>query len=224
MKGLIGKKIGMTRIFSQTGDVITVTVINAGPCYVVQKKTVESDGYSAVQLGFEELKPRIREVMRNGKPEKRQVVPTSPKAGIFKKAGISPQRYLKEFRTEDISGLEVAQMLDVAVFSEDELVDVVGVSKGKGYAGGIKRHNFHGNRASHGVKTHRECGSAGANTTPGRTIKGKKLPGQLGNERVTVKNLRVIRVDKEKNLLLLQGAVPGATNGLLYIKTTDIKV
>jgi len=224
MKGLIGRKIGMTQYFEEDGNFVPVTVIEAGPCSIVQKKTVESDGYTAVQLGFEDKKIRIKEVVKNGKKVKKQISPTLPEHGHFKKAGIEPKKYIKEFRTDDIEGLETAGTIDVSVFEVGDLVDIVGISKGRGYSGVMRRHNFGGNNASHGAKTHREPGSMGASAYPARVIKGKKLPGQYGNKRCTVKNVTVKKVDKENNLLVVCGAVPGPKNGIVYIKATGVSV
>jgi large subunit ribosomal protein L3 len=224
MKGLIGKKIGMTQYFEENGDFVPVTVIEAGPCPIVQKKTNESDGYTAVQLGFEDKKIRTKEVMKNGKKVKKQVAPTMPEHGHFKKAGVEPKKHIKEFRTNDVDGLEVATNLDVTVFEIGDKVDIVGVSKGRGYSGVMRRHNFAGNRASHGVKTHREPGGLSGSAYPSHVFKGKKLPGQYGNKRRTIKNLTVMKIDKENNLLVVRGAVPGPKNGIVYIKTTGVSV
>ncbi|MDD2717052.1 MAG: 50S ribosomal protein L3 [Candidatus Wallbacteria bacterium] len=224
MKGLIGKKIGMTQIFQENGDVVSVTVVNAGPCTVIQQKGMDKEGYTAVQLGFEELKLKTKEVKKAGSKVKRQVVPTMPVAGHFKKVGVKPMRYLKEFRYEGDLKLEAAQVLDVSIFNPNDIVDVIGVTKGRGYAGGMRRFGHHGNRASHGVKTHRECGSMGSNTCPGRVYKGHHLPGQYGNVRVTVKNVKVMKVDKENHLLILKGAVPGYNGTVLYVKDPSVKV
>lgn len=224
MKGLIGKKIGMTQIFLENGDVLPVTVIEAGPCPVLQCKTVDRDGYKAVQLGFEEKKIRTREEMKDGKKVRKQISPNKPEMGHCKKAGVKPLKHLKEFRYNDESSYQTAQILDVTVFNTDDKVDVVGITKGRGYSGNMRKYNHHGNRASHGVQTHREPGSNGSNTCPGRVLKNHKLPGQYGNTRVTSKNIRVVRVDKENNLILLHGAVPGAGNGIVYIKESSVKV
>jgi len=224
MKGLIGKKIGMTQYFEENGDFVPVTVIEAGPCPVVQKRTEENDGYTAVQLGFDDKKIRTREVMKNGKKVKKQVSPTLPEHGHFKKAGVDPKKHLKEFRSTDLEGLETASVIDVSVFEIGDQVDVVGVSKGRGFSGVMRRHNFAGNNASHGAKTHREPGGMGASAYPARVLKGKKLPGQYGNKRNTVKNLTVMKIDKENNLLVVRGAVPGPKNGIVYIKSVGVSV
>ena len=202
-KGIIGKKVGMTQIYDEAGKVVPVTVIEAGPCVVVQKKTKESDGYEAVQIGF-------------GDVTQKHV--NKPRSGHFNKAGVAPKRTLREFRLADISGLSVGDILKADLFAEGEKVDVVGTSKGKGYAGTIKRFGGHMMRATHGGgPIHRHAGSLGACSTPSRVMKGKKLPGQMGNERVTVQNLVVAKVDAENNLIAIRGAVPGAKGGVVLI-------
>jgi len=203
MKGLIGRKIGMTRLF--VNDVsVPVTVIKAGPCVVVQKKSRETDGYGALQLGFEEV------------PERKV---NRPMLGHFKKANVKPFRILKEFRVENPDNYEVGQILDVSVFSEGELVDVTGWTKGRGFAGAMKRWNFRGGPKSHGSKFHRAVGSTGQHTEPARTFKGKKMPGRYGNERVTILNLEVVKIDKENNLIAVKGGVPGARGSLVLIRS-----
>ena len=205
-KAIIGKKIGMTQIFDATGKVIPVTVIEAGPCPVVQKKTVEIDGYEAVQVGFGEKKEKL-----SNKPE----------MGHFKKAGVSVRKVLKELRLADISALNVGDEIKCDVFAEGDRVDVTGTSKGKGYAGVIKRWGTHRLKETHGTgPVHRHPGSMGACSTPSRVMKGKKLPGHLGAERVTVQNLDVVRIDTERNLILVKGAVPGPRGGIVTIKNT----
>ena len=205
-KAIIGKKIGMTQIFDATGKVIPVTVIEAGPCPVVQKKTVEIDGYEAVQVGFGEKKEK-----RSNKAE----------MGHFKKAGVSVRKVLKELRLADISALNVGDEIKCDVFAEGDRVDVTGTSKGKGYAGVIKRWGTHRLKETHGTgPVHRHPGSMGACSTPSRVMKGKKLPGHLGAERVTVQNLDVVRIDTERNLILVKGAVPGPRGGIVTIKNT----
>ncbi|MGN1097336.1 MAG: 50S ribosomal protein L3 [Clostridia bacterium] len=205
-KAIIGKKIGMTQIFDAAGKVIPVTVIEAGPCPVVQKKTVEIDGYEAVQVGFGEKKEK-----RSNKPE----------MGHFKKAGVSVRKVLKEFRLADISALNVGDEIKCDVFAQGDKVDVTGTSKGKGYAGTIKRFGTHRLKETHGTgPVHRHAGSMGACSTPSRVMKGKKLPGHMGAERVTVQNLDVVRVDTERNLILVRGAVPGPKGGIVTIKNT----
>ena len=204
MKGLLGKKLGMTQIFDDRGEVIPVTVIEAGPCYITQKKTLENDGYTAVQLGFEEVKPA-----RVNKPE----------LGHLAKSHLPSLRYLREFRVEDHSDLSEGQKLDASVFEVGDLVDVIGVSKGKGFAGVVKRHHFSGGPRTHGQSDRlRAPGAIGAGSMPGRIIKGLRMAGRMGNDRVTVQNLEIALVDPERNLLAVKGAVPGARDGLLIIR------
>lgn len=204
MKGLLGKKLGMTQIFDDRGEVIPVTVIEAGPCYVTQKKTLEHDGYTAVQLGFEETKPG-----RANKPER----------GHLGKNNLPSLRYLRELRVDDHSDLNEGQRIDASIFEVGDLVDVVGTSKGKGFAGVVKRHGFSGGPKTHGQSDRwRAPGAISAGTTPGRVFKGLRMAGRMGNERVTVQNLEVALVDPERNLLAVKGAVPGARNGLLIIR------
>ena len=202
-KGIIGKKLGMTQLFDENGKVIPVTVIEAGPCTVVQKKTVESDGYQAVQLGFGEVS--AKKVNKAAK-------------GHFDKADVAPKRTLREFRFDDITALNVGDILKADVFAEGDKVDVVGTSKGKGYAGTIKRWNGHRLRESHGTgPVSRHAGSMGPCSTPSRVFKGKKLPGHLGAERVTIQNLTVVKVDAENNLIAIKGAVPGPKGAVVCI-------
>lgn len=205
-KGLIGKKIGMTQLFDESGKVVPVTVVEAGPCTVVQKKTVETDGYEAVQVGFGDVK-----VTRVNKPD----------AGHFKKANVAPQKVLKEFRFEDISSLNVGDVLKADTFAVGDRVDVVGTSKGKGTAGAIKRWNFSRLKESHGTgPVARHAGSLGACSDPSRVYKGKKLAGHLGSERVTVQNLDVVKVDAENNLIAIKGAIPGAKGSIVVLADT----
>ena len=200
---ILGKKIGMTQIF-EDGKVVPVTVIEAGPNFVLQTKTTEKDGYVAIQVGF---------------GEKREKNTTKPLMGIFNKAGVKPQRFVRELRVESVEGYTLGQEIKVDVLGTTEFVDITGTSKGKGTAGVMKRHNFHGNRATHGVsRNHRLGGSIGNSSTPGEVYKGRKMAGRMGNEKVTVQNLKVVRVDVENNLLLVKAAVPGAKNGYLTIK------
>jgi large subunit ribosomal protein L3 len=196
VNGIIGKKLGMTQIFAPDGTVTPVTVIKAGPCVVVQRKTVTTDGYDAVQLGFvEEKSPK-----RINKPMK----------GHFEKAGIPPTRILREFRLKDSGdGISVGDKVLVDQFSENDVIDVIGTSKGRGFAGFIKRHGFAGGRASHGSMFHRAPGSIGASAYPSRVIKGTRMAGHMGVERKTIKNLKVIKVNTEENILFVRGAVPG---------------
>jgi large subunit ribosomal protein L3 len=201
---LIGKKLGMTQLFEESGKVVPVSVIEAGPCPVVQVKTPEKEGYAAIQIGYAET---------------RESRSTSPLIGHFKKAGLKPQRILREERVDDASTFNVGDMLDVKVFEGVEKVTVTGVSKGRGFAGTVKRHNFQRGRKTHGNKSYREPGSVGACATPSRIFKGKRLPGRMGGVQHTVRNLRVVQVDAENNLLFVLGAVPGANNGIVYIRT-----
>lgn len=206
VKGLIGKKIGMTQLFDESGKVIPVTVVEAGPCTVVQKKTVETDGYEAIQVGFGDVK-----VTRVNKPE----------AGHFKKANVAPKKVLKEFRLEDISAYNVGDTLKADVFAVGDKVDVVGISKGKGTAGSIKRWNFSRLKESHGTgPVARHAGSLGACSDPSRVYKGKKLAGHLGAERVTIQNLDIVKVDAENNLIAIKGAIPGAKGGIVVLANT----
>ncbi len=205
-KGLIGKKIGMTQLFDENGKVIPVTVIEAGPCTVVQKKTVENDGYAAIQVGFGDVK-----IQRVNKPE----------AGHFKKANVAPKKVLREFRLEDTDALNVGDVLKADVFAAGDRVDVVGTSKGKGTAGAIKRWNFSRLKESHGTgPVARHAGSLGACSDPSRVYKGKKLAGHLGAERVTIQNLDVVKVDVENNLIAVKGAIPGAKGGIVVLADT----
>ncbi|MDD6270605.1 MAG: 50S ribosomal protein L3 [Ruminococcus sp.] len=205
-KGLIGKKIGMTQLFDENGKVIPVTVVEAGPCTVVQKKTVENDGYAAVQVGYGDVK-----ITRVNKPE----------AGHFKKANVAPKKVLREFRLEDTDALNVGDVLKADVFAAGDRVDVVGTSKGKGTAGAIKRWNFSRLKESHGTgPVARHAGSLGACSDPSRVYKGKKLAGHLGAERVTIQNLDVVKVDVENNLIAIKGAIPGPKGGIVILADT----
>ena len=207
-KGIIGKKVGMTQIFNEQGKVIPVTVIQAGPCAVVQKKTLENDGYDAIQLGFDDLK--ASRVNR-------------PKMGHFKKADAAPKRFLKEFRFDDCAGFELGKIVKVDVFEAGDFVDVCGTSKGKGFAGTIKRYGNHTLKASHGTgPVARHAGSMAGASDPSRIPKGKKMPGHMGHERVTIQNLVVAKVDVENNLIAIKGAVPGPKGGVIII-TNSIK-
>ncbi len=202
-KAIIGKKIGMTQIFDETGKMIPVTVVEAGPCVVVQKKTVENDGYSAVQVGFGD----IREKLVN-----------KPMAGHFKKADAAPKRTLKEFRLEGADSMNVGDILKADTFAAGDIVDVCGTSKGKGYQSTIKKDNQHRLKETHGTgPVHRHAGSMGACSSPSRIFKGKKLPGHMGSERVTVQNLEIVKVDAENNLIAVKGAIPGPNKGIVTI-------
>ena len=205
-KGIIGKKIGMTQIFDEKGNVVPVTVIEAGPCVVVQKKTVENDGYNAVQLGYGDVSPK-----HVNKPMK----------GHFDKADVAPKKTLKEFRFEDCDSLNIGDIVKADTFAVGDRVDVVGTSKGKGYAGAIKRWNFGRLRESHGTgPVARHAGSLGACSSPSRVFKGTKAAGHLGGERVTVQNLDVVKVDVENNLIAVRGAVPGPRKGIVVLSDT----
>jgi large subunit ribosomal protein L3 len=202
MKGLIGKKVGMTQLFDDSGKAVPVTVIKAGPCYVTQVRTVDNDGYQAVQLGYEETKSQRL---------------TGGELGHLKKNDLPPLRYLKEFRTSE--EIEEGQMLTVEVFNEGERVDVVGKSKGRGFAGVVKRYGFSGGPKTHGQSDRQRApGSIGAGSTPGRVYKGKRMPGRMGNDTVTSQNLLISRIDPENNIIAVRGSVPGPKNGLVVIK------
>lgn len=201
---LIGKKIGMTQLFEETGRVTPVTVIEAGPCPIVQIKTSEKEGYSAIQVGFLDAKDsRV----------------TSPMRGHFNKVNVKPQRILREVRVDDTSEYNVGDALDVTVFEGVEKVNVTGTSKGRGFAGVVKRHGFRIGRRTHGNKSHREPGAVGNCATPARIFKGKRLPGRMGGVTRTVKNLPVVQIDAENNLIFVKGAVPGANNGVVFVRT-----
>ena len=204
-KAILGKKIGMTQFFRTDGTMIPVTVIEAGPCPVVQKKTVAIDGYESIQIGFAELRDKLA---------------NKPRKGHFAKANVKAMRYLREFRLEDAASYEVGQILKADVFQEGDKVDISGTSKGKGFAGVVKRHNQGRGRMTHGSHFHRAPGSMSACSDPSRVFKTKNLPGHMGSDHVTVQNLEVVRVDAERNLLLVKGAVPGAKGGLVSVKST----
>jgi large subunit ribosomal protein L3 len=205
-KFMLGKKIGMTQVFDENGLSIPVTVIQAGPLSVAQKKVVETDGYSSLRVGFEDI------------PEKRL---NKPEKGVFEKVKVPFKKYLREFRTDEVANYEIGQEIKVAdMFKDGDKVDVSGVSKGKGFQGVIKRHGQARGKETHGSMYHRRGGSMGANTNPARVFKGKKLPGHMGVDNVTVQNLTVVKVDSERNLMLVKGAVPGPKGGLLVIKET----
>ena len=202
-KAIIGKKIGMTQIFDETGKVTPVTVIEAGPCVVVQKKTMETDGYEAIQMSYGDLKPN-----RVNKPMK----------GHFAKGDVAPKKHLKEFRMDDCAALNVGDIVKADVFETGDYVDVSGISKGKGFAGVIKRYNNHRLKETHGTgPVARQSGSMGACSTPSRIFKGKKMPGQMGAEKVTVQNLTVVKIDAENNLIAVKGAIPGPKKGIVTI-------
>ena len=209
IKGLIGKKIGMTQIFDEAGKVVPVTVIEAGPCVVTQLKTAENDGYEAVQLGFGDVSPKHT---------------NKPMTGHFKKNDLPFKRTLKEFRLDDISNVNVGDVLKADVFAAGDVIDVSGVSKGKGFQGAIKRHNQHRLKETHGTgPVVRQAGSMGACSSPSRIFKGKGMAGHMGAENVTVQNLVIVKIDAENNLIAIKGAIPGAKNGVVYI-TDSVKM
>ncbi len=204
MKGILGKKLGMTQYFNEAGEIVPVTVVEVSPNYVVQKKVVEKEGYNALQLGYEEKK--LNRVNK-------------PMLGHFKKAGDKAFYYLKEVKFDNVDNFEVGQQINITdVFSEGEIIDVTAISKGKGFQGVMKRHNFKGGRATHGSMFHRAPGSAGSSTFPSRVWKGKRYPGHMGNEKVTVQNLKIEKIFPEKNIVLIKGAIPGANNSLVILK------
>lgn len=204
-KAILGKKIGMTQMFRTDGTMIPVTVIEAGPCPVIQKKTTGTDGYEAVQVGFCEMREKLA---------------TKPQTGHCAKAGVKPLRYLKEFKLDDTASYEVGQVIKADVFAEGDKVDISGKSKGKGFQGVIKRHNQARGRMTHGSHYHRRVGSMSACSSPSRVFKSKNLPGHMGSENVTVQNLEVVRVDVERNLLLVKGAVPGAKGSVVSVRSS----
>ncbi len=206
-KAIIGKKLGMTQLFLKNGQVVPVTVIEAGPCVVVQKKTIENDGYSAIQIGFDDIAER-----KLNKPE----------LGHFKKNNLQPKRVLKELRLDNANEFEVGQQITCDVFAEEDIVDVSGISKGHGFAGGIKRWNFHRGRMTHGSKFHRSPGSLTGRATA-HVLKNRKMPGHYGVDKTTVLNLKVVRVDTDRNLLLVKGSVPGTVGSLLTIRNAAKK-
>ncbi|MCK4226789.1 50S ribosomal protein L3 [candidate division WOR-3 bacterium] len=205
---LIGRKMGMTRIFKETGEAIPISIIKASPLFVLGKRTKEKDGYNAYILGF-------------GKKKEARV--KKPLLGLCKKAGVEPVEVVREFRTDDLSGYEVGNEISVSILKEGEMVEVTGWSKGRGFQGVVKRWGFKGGPGSHGSHFHRTPGSVGAGTYPGRVLKGKKLPGRMGNERITIKNMKVIKIDEENGLVGLKGGVPGANDGLLLLRKRENK-
>ncbi len=201
--GLLGKKLGMSQIFDEDGRLVPVTLIEAGPCPILQKKEKSKDGYDALQIGFDPKPKRLT---------------NKPEMGRFNKSNVSPVRFMREIRIQDVSKYEVGQVLDVEVFKEGEKVDVTGISKGRGFAGTVKRHHSSRGPESHGSMYHRRPGSMGGSADPSRVFKGKALPGHMGNSRCTILNLKVVKTDKEKNLLVLKGSVPGHMNSYLLIR------
>jgi large subunit ribosomal protein L3 len=207
--GIIGRKLGMTQLFLEDGSVVPATVVEAGPCRVVQKKTKEKDGYSALQLSF--LPKESKRVNK-------------PLSGHFKKAGVGPSEYLKEFRVESVEGFEVGGEVNLTLFKPGDIVDVTGLSKGKGFTGVMKRHGFHGSPGSHGTHEYfRHGGSVGSATFPHHVFKGMKMPGQHGNRKVTVQNIKVLDIKEEQNLILLEGGIPGSRHGLILIRSATKK-
>lgn len=200
--GVLGRKVGMTQVFEDS-EVVPVTVIKVNPGVVVQKKTEDNDGYNSIQIGAEDIPERLVK---------------KPIMGHFKKAGITPKRILKEFRVDSVDEYNIGDVIGIDLFKPGEYVDITGISKGKGFAGVIKRHGFKGGRMSHGSMFHRAPGSIGQSSQPSRTLKGTRLPGRMGNKKVTVQNLRIVKIDDKENLLIVKGAVPGRRNGLLIIK------
>lgn len=206
VNSLLGKKIGMTQIYSENGLLVPVTIVQAGPCYVTQIKTEESDGYSGIQIGFLNKKK-----------------PTNAELGVSKKTNTDAKRFIREVQADGSVELSLGQELTVDIFQENSLVNVVGITKGKGFAGVIKRWGFSGGPASHGSNSHRVPGSIGSGTDPGRVIKGRKLPGRLGNARRTIRNLDVVKVDRDNNLILIKGAIPGSNGGCVIISKVIVR-
>ena len=205
VKGVLGEKLGMTQVWDDNNKVVPVTVVKAGPCVVTQVRTPENDGYSAVQIAFGAIDPRKV---------------TKPAAGHFAKAGVTPRRHLVEIRTDDATEYTLGQEVGVETFEVGQVIDVIGTTRGKGFAGVMKRHGFHGLRASHGVeRKHRSPGSIGGCATPGRVFKGMKMAGRMGSDRQTTQNLKIAGIDAERGLLLIKGAVPGPKGGLVFVRT-----
>ena len=220
-KAILATKVGMTQIFNEDGTLTPVTVLQAGPCVVTQIKTVENDGYEAVQVGFMDKKDKIVNKDKSGKKEivHRHGV-TKAEQGHFAKAGVSGKRFVREFKLENAGEYELAQEIKVDIFEAGDKIDATAISKGKGFQGAIKRHNQHRGPMTHGSKFHRHAGSNGAASDPSKVFKGKKMPGQMGNKKITVQNLEIVRVDAENNLLLVKGSVPGPKKCLVTIKET----
>ena len=205
IKGLLGKKLGMTPIFDENNHVVPVTVVEAGPCVITQIRTQETDGYTAIQIAYGDIDPR--------KVKK-------PQAGHFNKAGVTPRRHVAEIRMDDVSGYELGQEITANIFDGITFVDVTGITKGKGFAGGMKRHGFAGQGAGHGNQaSHRRVGGIGACATPGRVFKGKRMAGRMGQDRVTTQNLKIQKIDADANLILIKGAIPGNRGGIVTVKT-----
>ncbi|WP_055668488.1 50S ribosomal protein L3 [Desnuesiella massiliensis] len=204
-KAIMGRKIGMTQIFNENGKIVPVTVIEAGPCVVIQKKTTEKDGYEAIRVGFADVKEKLL---------------SKPVKGQFTKAGVAIKRYIKEFKLDNVSEYQVGQEIKIDIFEIGEKVDVTGTSKGKGFQGTIKRWNGHRGPMSHGSKFHRSVGSMGGSSDPSRTFKNKKMPGHMGNVKTTVLNLEVVKIMPEKNVILIKGGVPGPNKGIVVIRNS----
>ena len=220
-KAILATKVGMTQIFNADGVLVPVTVLEAGPCSVTQIKTVENDGYSAVQVAFADKKERIVNKDANGKKEIRNRHGVNKaQMGHFAKAGVSGKRFVKEFKFENAADYNLGDVIKADIFAEGDKIDVTAKSKGKGYAGGLKRHGLKSGPSGHGSKYHRHAGSNGSATTPGRVFKGKKMPGHMGSVRVTIQNLEVVKIDVENNVILVKGAVPGPKKSLVMIKDT----
>ena len=220
-KAILATKVGMTQIFNEDGSLIPVTVLQAGPCVVTQIKTVENDGYSAVQVGFVDKKDKI---VNKDKAGKKEVIhrngTTKAEKGHFEKAGVSSKRFVREFKFENADEYALAQEIKADIFAEGDKIDATATSKGKGFQGAIKRHGQHRGPMAHGSKFHRHQGSNGSATTPGRVFKGKGMPGQMGNKKITTQNLEIVKVDVENNLILVKGAVPGPKKSLVTLKET----
>ena len=218
-KAILATKVGMTQIFNEDGSLIPVTVLSAGPCVVTQIKTVENDGYSAVQVGYADKKERIVNKDKGGKKEiVHRHGATKAEQGHFAKAGVSSKRFIREFKFENAGEYELGQEIKADIFAAGDKIDATAISKGKGFQGAIKRHGQHRGPMTHGSKFHRHAGSNGAASDPSKVFKGKKMPGQMGNKRITIQNLEVVRVDAENNLLLIKGSVPGPKKSLVTIK------
>ena len=220
-KAILATKVGMTQIFDTDGTLVPVTVLQAGPCYVTQIKTVENDGYSAVQVGFVDKKERVVNKDANGKKEIRnRHGVTKAEKGHFDKAGVSSKRFVREFKFENAADYKLADEIKADIFAAGDKIDATAISKGKGFQGAIKRHGQHRGPMTHGSKFHRHQGSNGACSSPSKVFKGKKMPGRMGGVKVTVQNLEVVRVDAENNLLLIKGSVPGPKKSLVTVKET----
>jgi len=220
-KAILATKVGMTQIFDESGVLTPVTVLQAGPCVVTQIKTLENDGYSAIQVGFVDKKDKVITKDKSGRKEiaHRHGV-TKAEKGHFDKAGVSGKRFVREFRIENVEEYALAQEIGADIFAEGDKIDATAISKGKGFQGAIKRHNFHRGPMTHGSKFHRHQGSSGSASDPGRVFKGKKMPGHMGSKRITIQNLEVVRVDAQNNLLLVKGSVPGPKKSLVTVKET----